>query len=276
MLIVGALALAWADGVLGRRTIDEVSTRDAAVMGVGQALALQPGLSRSGVTMTLGRYMGLGRDAAVRFAFLMSLPHHRGRAGLQGRRRPRRGGVPPDLRAAFLWGIVASAVTGYIAVWGMLKLVANRSFAPFVLYRLVPGLVVWLSWPLPSGDRSPRPGATPFEHPGRPLPPEDDPTARIVDPVGAQPQILQRVQARPSSLGPRLGRLDAERLGLDLTLIDDESRVAPSDTWPPAARGPRTIHAPQLAVRDDEPGSPVTNQGRPGRRPAGSPLARAR
>lgn len=70
MLIVGALALAWADGVLGRRSIEEVSTPDAAVMGVGQALALQPGVSRSGVTITLGRYMGLGRDAAVRFAFL--------------------------------------------------------------------------------------------------------------------------------------------------------------------------------------------------------------
>lgn len=53
-LIVGALALAWADGVLGRRTLDQVSARDAAVMGVGQALALQPGLSRSGVTITSG------------------------------------------------------------------------------------------------------------------------------------------------------------------------------------------------------------------------------
>ena len=46
------------------------------------------------------------------------------------------------MRAAFLWGIVASAVTGYIAVWGMLKLVGNRSFASFVLYRLVLGIVV--------------------------------------------------------------------------------------------------------------------------------------
>ncbi len=142
MLIVGALALAWADGVLGRRSIDEVSTRDAAVMGLGQALALQPGVSRSGVTITLGRYMGLGRDAAVRFAFLMSLPITAAALVYKAVDVNAQGGVPPGMRAAFLWGIVASAVTGYIAVWGMLKLVATRSFASFVLYRLVLGLAV--------------------------------------------------------------------------------------------------------------------------------------
>jgi undecaprenyl-diphosphatase len=142
MLIVGALALAWADGVLGRRTIDEVSTPDAAVMGVGQALALQPGVSRSGLTMTLGRYMGLGRDAAVRFAFLMSLPITAAALIYKAVDVHAEGGIPADMRAAFLWGMVASAVTGYIAVWGMLKLVANRSFASFVLYRLVLGLAV--------------------------------------------------------------------------------------------------------------------------------------
>jgi undecaprenyl-diphosphatase len=142
MLIVGALALAWADGVLGRRTMDEVSLRDAAVMGVGQALALQPGVSRSGVTMTLGRYMGLGRDAAVRFAFMMSLPITAGALVYKAVDVNAEGGIPADMRAAFCWGIVSSAVTGYIAVWGILKLVRNRSFASFVLYRLVAGLAV--------------------------------------------------------------------------------------------------------------------------------------
>jgi undecaprenyl-diphosphatase len=142
MLIVGALALAWADGVLGRRTIDEASTRDAAVMGLGQALALQPGVSRSGVTMTLGRYMGLGRDAAVRFAFMMSLPITAGALVYKAVDVHAEGGIPADMRGAFAWGVVASAVTGYIAVWGMLKLVRNRSFVSFVLYRLVLGLAV--------------------------------------------------------------------------------------------------------------------------------------
>ena len=142
MLIVGALALAWADGVLGRRTMDEVSIRDAAVMGVGQALALQPGVSLSGVTMTLGRYLGLGRDAAVRFAFMMSLPITAGALVYKAVDVNAEGGIPADMRAAFCWGIVSSAVTGYIAVWGILKLVRTRSFASFVVYRLVLGLAV--------------------------------------------------------------------------------------------------------------------------------------
>ena len=66
MMIIGALLLALADGVRGKRTIDEVSLADALAMGAGQALALQPGVSRSGVTITVGRFMGLSRDGAVR------------------------------------------------------------------------------------------------------------------------------------------------------------------------------------------------------------------
>jgi undecaprenyl-diphosphatase len=142
MLIVGGLALAWADGALGKRTIDEVSRKDAIVMGLGQALALQPGVSRSGVTMTAGRFLGLGRDAAARFAFLMSLPIIAGALVFKFIDVQGEGGVPDDMRAAFFWGIVSSAITGYIAVWGTLKLVRSHSFAPFVLYRLIVGFAV--------------------------------------------------------------------------------------------------------------------------------------
>jgi undecaprenyl-diphosphatase len=142
MLIVGGLALAWADGALGKRTIDEVSRKDAIVMGLGQALALQPGVSRSGVTMTAGRFLGLGRDAAARFAFLMSLPIIAGALVFKFIDVQGEGGVPDDMRAAFFWGIVSSAITGYLAVWGTLKLVRSHSFAPFVLYRLIVGFAV--------------------------------------------------------------------------------------------------------------------------------------
>jgi undecaprenyl-diphosphatase len=142
MLIVGALALAWADGALGKRTIDEVTRRDAVVMGACQALALQPGVSRSGVTMTAGRFVGLGRDAAARFAFLMSLPITAGALVFKFVDVQGEGGIPDDMRAAFIWGIISSAITGYIAVWGTLKLVRSHSFAPFVLYRLIVGFAV--------------------------------------------------------------------------------------------------------------------------------------
>ncbi|HEY8543644.1 MAG TPA: undecaprenyl-diphosphate phosphatase [Acidimicrobiales bacterium] len=142
MLIVGALALAWADGALGKRTVDEVTAKDSLIIGVGQALALQPGVSRSGVTMTIGRFVGLGRDAAARFAFLMSLPITAGALVFKAIDVRGDGGIPEDMQGAFAAGIIASAITGYIAVWGTLKLVRSRSFAPFVLYRIVLGLAV--------------------------------------------------------------------------------------------------------------------------------------
>jgi undecaprenyl-diphosphatase len=144
MLIVGALALAWADGALGKRTIDEVSTSDAVIVGVAQALALQPGVSRSGVTMTAGRFVGLGRDAAARFAFLMSLPITSGALIFKWFDVQGEGGVPQDMHTAFIIGIVTSGITGYIAVWGTLKLVRSHSFAPFVLYRILLGTFVLL------------------------------------------------------------------------------------------------------------------------------------
>ncbi|HEX8803605.1 MAG TPA: undecaprenyl-diphosphate phosphatase [Acidimicrobiales bacterium] len=142
MLIVGALALAWADGVRGKRTIDEVSLRDTLLMGAGQALALQPGVSRSGVTITAGRFAGLGRDGAARFAFLMSLPITAGALVFKAMDVRGDGGIPAHFVTPFVWGIVASGITGYAAVWGTLKLVRSRSFLPFVLYRLVLGASV--------------------------------------------------------------------------------------------------------------------------------------
>jgi undecaprenyl-diphosphatase len=204
MLIVGALALAWADGVLGRRTIDEVSTRDAAVMGVGQALALQPGVSRSGVTMTLGRYMGLGRDPAVRFAFLMSLPItaaalvykavdvHAAGASLRTCGRRSCGASPPPLSPA------TSPCGGCSSWWATGR--SHRSSCT----AWCSASWCWPSSPPRSADQTPPPGAAAFEHPGRPLRPDHDPTARIVDPVGAQPRILQRAQAQPSFSDPVL------------------------------------------------------------------------
>ena len=144
MIIVGALLLALADGVRGKRTIDEVSLSDALAMGVGQALALQPGVSRSGVTITVGRFMGLGRDGAARFAFLMSLPITTGALLFKWFDVQGDGGIPAGFRAPFVWGIVASGVTGYIAVWGTLKLIRTHSFLPFVVYRLVLGVSILL------------------------------------------------------------------------------------------------------------------------------------
>jgi undecaprenyl-diphosphatase len=142
MLIVFGLVLFGADRVLGRRTIEQFSVRDALAMGVGQAVALQPGVSRSGVTITVARVIGFEREAATRIAFLMSLPVIAGAGVYQFIDVGGPGGIPADLRAGFIWGMVTSAVAGWVAVWGTLKLVRTSSFAPFVVYRILAGIAV--------------------------------------------------------------------------------------------------------------------------------------
>jgi undecaprenyl-diphosphatase len=142
MLIVFGLLLAWADRRHGVRDITTFRLRDAALLGIGQALALQPGVSRSGVTMTVGRLLGFSRDAAARVAFLMSIPIIAG-AGLFSAVDVARGdGIPPEFRWPFVVGIVTAGITGWLAVWATLRIIRTRSFDVFVVYRVVLGLVV--------------------------------------------------------------------------------------------------------------------------------------
>jgi undecaprenyl-diphosphatase len=148
MLIVFALVLYWADHMGGTRAFGELRFRDVAAMGVGQALALQPGVSRSGVTISTGRFVGLDRDAAARTAFLMSVPVTAGAVLYKAVDVAGEGGIPPGFGPPFFWGIVASAITGWVAVWGTLRLVRTYTFTPFVIYRIVLGasiLVVYAS-----------------------------------------------------------------------------------------------------------------------------------
>jgi undecaprenyl-diphosphatase len=142
MLIVLGLVLAWADRLAGVRPAEEFRLRDALLMGAGQALALQPGVSRSGVTMTVGRWLGFEREAAVRISFLMSMPIIAG-AGLYSLVQVlAEGGIPADMRPAFVVGMVTAGATGWLAVWATIAIVRARSFDPFVIYRVVLGVVV--------------------------------------------------------------------------------------------------------------------------------------
>jgi undecaprenyl-diphosphatase len=125
-----------------KRAADEFGPRDAATMGILQALALSPGVSRSGVTITGGRWLGFERDAAARLSFLMSLPIIGGAAVYKGAKVLARGGLPAGTGGAFLAGALTSAVTGGLAVWATLRYVRNHSFTPFVAYRLAAGVAV--------------------------------------------------------------------------------------------------------------------------------------
>lgn len=139
MLILGAFGLAWADGALGKRAVDDLDTRDVVWLSLFQVLSLQPGVSRTGITITTARVLGLSRDAATRFAVLMSMPVIFGAIVYKYYDIGGWDGVPSDMRPAFVIGTVASGVTGYVAISSLLRLVRSRSFLAFVLYRLALG-----------------------------------------------------------------------------------------------------------------------------------------
>lgn len=141
-LIVFGVLLGVADRAAGRRDVDRFSLRDAAIVGAAQALALNPGTSRSGITMTAARQTGFSRDAAARISFLMMIPVTAGAVVFKFAGLLADGGIEPDLRVPMLVGVVTSGVSGWFAVWGLLRLVRTRTFTPFVIYRIAAGIAV--------------------------------------------------------------------------------------------------------------------------------------
>jgi undecaprenyl-diphosphatase len=141
-MILFALVLQWADGLAGARPTEEFHGRDAVLMGFAQAVALAPGVSRSGATISMGRWLRFDRASAAKLSFLMSIPITAGAALYKGVEMAGNGGIPAGFGGAFFWGIVASTVSGFIAIWFLLRYVRTHSFLPFVVYRIVLGIAV--------------------------------------------------------------------------------------------------------------------------------------
>jgi undecaprenyl-diphosphatase len=114
--------------------IDDISVSRGLVLGVAQAVALQPGVSRSGITMTVARWMGLDRESAARFSFLLALPIIAGAGAFKGIDLAREGfgGYAPE----FLWGFVSSALSGFVVIWGLLTYLRRHDYRFFMFYRL--------------------------------------------------------------------------------------------------------------------------------------------
>jgi undecaprenyl-diphosphatase len=125
------------------RTIDEVRRRDGLIIGLAQVLALAPGTSRSGITITAARYLRLDRDSAARISFLLLIPAVAG-ATVYSAYEAIRDGLPDDVAGPLVVGTVASAVSGYAAIAWLLRLVRTHSYRPFVLYRYAAGAFVLL------------------------------------------------------------------------------------------------------------------------------------
>ena len=142
-LIVFGLLLLYADRIGGNRSFESLTWRDTTILGLAQACALQPGVSRSGVTVTAARWVGFDRSEAARLVFLMSIPVIAAAGLFSFVDIGGFSGIPSDFRAPFLWGMASSAVTGWIAVWGLLAFVRSRDFSPFVVYRVLLGVTVF-------------------------------------------------------------------------------------------------------------------------------------
>jgi len=143
MLIAVGLLMYWADANSKRnKSIDHITLFDAMVIGVAQALAIVPGTSRSGITITAGLFQSLDRSAAARFSFLLSTPAIFAAAAKQFLDLNKAGGVPEAMVAPMIVGITVSAVSGWAAIGFLMIYLRRASLRAFVLYRVFFGIII--------------------------------------------------------------------------------------------------------------------------------------
>lgn len=120
-----------------KKSIGQINYKDSLLIGISQAVAVIPGVSRSGATMTTGLALGLSRETAARFSFLLSTPIIFGAAMVK---------IPDLLSGGFgvsmAAGILAAAISGYLAIKYMLKLIQKIGYAPFFWYRLILSMLI--------------------------------------------------------------------------------------------------------------------------------------
>lgn len=138
MLIIMGVILYLADTrAPAYKKLEEVGLGESLWIGLSQALAIIPGVSRSGITMAVGRMAGLDRETAARFSFLMSTPIIFGAGVMQ---LPKL--TPADLNLPFLVGVAVSAVVGFLSIKFLLRFLTRHSFGIFIWYRLILGAAV--------------------------------------------------------------------------------------------------------------------------------------
>ncbi len=143
MLIVVAGVMALAERAARRtRDIASIGAHDAMVIGCAQAIALVPGTSRSGITISAGLFRGLDRQAAARFSFLLSTPAVAAAAAKALYDLHKAGGVPAGLMPHFVLGILLSGLTGCLAISFLIRYLARFGLRAFIYYRVVFGILV--------------------------------------------------------------------------------------------------------------------------------------
>ncbi len=123
--------------------LERVSPGQALTVGCAQALALIPGTSRSGITITAGLLGGIDRATAARFAFLLGIPITAGAGSLKALHLLKEG-LPPGDGGPLTAALITAFVSGWFAVWFLVSYLKTRSLRPFVVYRLLLALVIFL------------------------------------------------------------------------------------------------------------------------------------
>jgi undecaprenyl-diphosphatase len=144
LLALGAVLLWWADRSPQQRTMGDLGFREGVAMGLAQALALAPGVSRSGITITAGRFLKLDRDNAARFSFLLLLPTTLGAVLLKGVGDVLLGDLPTGWQGPFVVGTLAALASGLVAIDWLLGYVRRHTYDVFVVYRLIAAAIVGL------------------------------------------------------------------------------------------------------------------------------------
>jgi undecaprenyl-diphosphatase len=152
MLCVGA-AILWLADRWGSKQRDETSLsfRESLGIGVAQVIALVPGISRSGISISAGMFLGLNREAAARFSFLMATPVIGG-AGVWEARKffTHEAGPNPEMNVVVI-GFLAAMVSGFLAVRFMLEFLKRQPLTAFIVYRIVAAVVVFIVLLSPHG-----------------------------------------------------------------------------------------------------------------------------
>jgi undecaprenyl-diphosphatase len=142
--MIGIGLLLWWSEIKGRfqKNLGKVSLGDAVIIGAWQALAVVPGVSRSGITIAAALFRDVNREAAARFSFLLATPVIAGAALKAGWNIVKAGGLAPEMQAAFGVGVLVSAITGYAAIAFFIRYLQTRTLKFFVWYRVICGIII--------------------------------------------------------------------------------------------------------------------------------------
>jgi len=142
LIVIGVLIWIAERRRVGDKSMNKISWGDGIVIGVAQALAVVPGTSRSGITISAGLFRGLTRESAARFSFLLSTPAIAAAVAKKAWDIHKAGGIPADMKAPLAVGVAITGVLGAVVIAFFLRYLRRSSLMPFVYYRIVFGIIV--------------------------------------------------------------------------------------------------------------------------------------